>query len=266
MGVLNVTPDSFSDGGKYTSTKAAVQQAISMTESGAYIIDIGGESSRPGAKPVSEEEEMKRALPVIKALINRRDAINRVSTSKQWYISIDTYKPAVAEAALLAGANIVNDITGLQNAQMRSVVAKYNCPVVLMHMLGTPQTMQKQPRYTNVVQDITNFFKQQILLAKQAGIKREQIILDPGIGFGKTLNHNLKILRNISQFEKLKLPILIGASRKSMIEKITGAKTEDRLPGTLALHLWATQQGADILRVHDVAEHTQALKIQEKLH
>lgn len=249
MGVLNVTPDSFSDGGRHFNPTIAIKQAKLMVKQGAFIIDVGGESSRPGSKPVSITEELRRVVPVIKTL------------SKQVLISIDTYKPAVAAVALKLGAKIVNDISGLRDPLMRKVVAQEQCPVILMHMLGEPSQMQNRPRYKDVVQDIKQFFRDQINLATTSGINRKQIIIDPGIGFGKTVHHNFEILNNIKSFTTLNLPILIGASRKSFIGKLTGAAVEDRLPGTLAAHLRAVQQGADILRVHDVAEHQQALRV-----
>ncbi|MDP3970084.1 MAG: dihydropteroate synthase [bacterium] len=258
MGILNVTPDSFSDGGKFTSTQAAVKQALTMIKQGAMIIDIGGESSRPGAKPVNVALELSRIVPVIKSLRKKSDIL----------ISIDTYKPEVAAVALQIGANIVNDISGLRDPLMIKVIATENCPVVLMHMQGTPGDMQKNPRYKNVVKDISKFFKKQINFAKKAGIDPTQIILDPGIGFGKTLQHNLDILDNIDAFKKT-FPnhlLLVGASRKSFIQKISGTDTADRLPGTLASHFLALQQGADILRVHDVAEHNQLIKMHQAIY
>lgn len=260
MGIVNVTPDSFSDGGKYTHNRTAVAHAVQLISEGASIIDIGGESSRPGAKPVSVVKELQRVVPVIKALGKKKLG----ST----LLSIDTYKPEVAAIALELGADIVNDISGLRDPLMRKVIAKKQCRVVLMHMLGEPGTMQKNPRYTNVLTDITHYFKQQIRLAKQDGIAPAHIILDPGIGFGKTVAHNVEILRNIKKIKQAfpKHQLLIGASRKSFIEKLAGGDTDNRLAGTLAVHLFAAQQGADILRVHDVAEHAQALALHNTLH
>lgn len=250
MGIVNVTPDSFSDGGKFNTTRLAVQHGLQLVKEGATVLDIGGESSRPGAEPVTLTEELKRVIPVIQGLYKK------TKTS----LSIDTYKPEVAEQALQAGASWLNDITGLRNPAMRTIAAKAKCTVVIMHMLGEPQTMQKQPRYRNVVTDIKTFFKQQIKLALAAGIKPNKIILDPGIGFGKTIEHNLTILRELKQFQSLGFPILIGASRKSFIGKLTGADTADRLPGTLAAHAVAVANGASWLRVHDVAAHKQFLQ------
>ena len=255
MGILNVTPDSFADGGSYTTVPAAVEHAYAMVQAGATIIDIGGESSRPGAEPINEEEELARVLPVIETI-----RASHLPELQKVTISIDTTKPAVAQFALNVGANWVNDIGGLRDPLMRQVVAKYSCPVVVMHMQGEPTSMQTRPHYDNVVTEVTDFFKQQIKLAREAGIAKEQLILDPGIGFGKTDRHNIALLNNITAFTKLGLPVLIGASRKSLIGRL--AKVEsvtDRLPGTLAIHWHALQQGASIIRVHDVAEHKQVL-------
>jgi dihydropteroate synthase len=281
MGILNVTPDSFSDGGKFTNTRNAVKHAEQMVKDGATIIDIGGESSRPGAKTISVVEELQRVVPVIKALVKRKNLVTR--------ISIDTYKPEVAAIALGLGVDIVNDISGLRGPLMRKVVAQAECPVVLMHMpsyakppkaslaqggatvgkLGAPHNVHTSiPHYKNVVNDIILYFRQQIRLATNDGIKTNNIILDPGIGFGKTIDHNLEILRNIKKIKQAfpKHQLLIGASRKSFIGKLTNTpKAADRLAGTLAVHLAAANDGADILRVHDVAEHIQALRIQQSL-
>ena len=250
MGVLNVTPDSFSDGGRYfDNLEAAVTHAKKMVAEGADIIDVGGESSRPGSEPVSEEEELRRVLPIIKRLAKE------ISVP----ISIDTYKPPVAEACLQAGASIVNDITGLASPDMAAVVAKHKAVIIIMHMQGQPKTMQVNPQYQDIIKDISTFFKQQIAVAKKAGIS--EIILDPGIGFGKSIENNLAILKHLSEFKKLKLPVLVGPSRKSFIGKITGAALEDRLPGTIAAIVAARMNGASIVRVHDVAECKQALQI-----
>lgn len=251
MGILNVTPDSFFDGGEFTNVEAAIQRALQMEQEGASIIDIGGESSRPGATSLSEQEELGRVIPVIEHL--------RAKSSID--ISIDTYKPGVAQFALNAGATIVNDISGLRDPQMRQVVSKYGCPVVLMHMLGEPAHMQHNPQYTDVIKDIVRYFKTQIKLAHESGIQDSQIILDPGIGFGKTDEHNIAILNSITTFKKLGYPVLVGVSRKSIIGRLTGAEEQDRLPGTLALHWQALQQGANMLRVHDVAEHAQLVHL-----
>lgn len=255
MGVVNVTPDSFSDGGHYLRPPAAVAQALRLVAEGADCIDIGGESSRPGATKVSEAEELHRVLPVIKALRKKTNVA----------ISIDTYKPNVAAAALKAGATWINDITGLAHPAMRALVAATGCTVVLMHMQGYPQTMQQHPRYTDVVQDIIKFFAGRIALARAAGIKQRQIILDPGIGFGKTVAHNLEIIRRLAEFKQLRLPVLVGASRKSFIGKLTDAPVTERLPGTLVVHGLAVHNGATWLRVHDVAAHRQYLTVDRRL-
>ncbi len=258
MGILNITPDSFSDGGQFFGRDAINRVSTTvknMIVAGASIIDIGGESSRPGAEPVSVAEELQRVVPIFKKI--------SVKTQNLASLSIDTYKPEVAAQAIKLGAKIINDISGLQNPAMRQIAARTKCKVVIMHMLGEPRNMQAQPHYKNVVQDIIAFFKKQIQLAVADGINRKNIIIDPGIGFGKTVEHNLIILRNLKKFKQAfpDLPLLIGASRKSFIGKLTGAEVQNRLPGTLALHLYAAQHGTDILRVHDVAEHQQALQL-----
>jgi dihydropteroate synthase len=253
MGVVNVTPDSFSDGGVFFKRDAAVVHAQQLIAEGADIVDIGGESSRPGSEPVSEEEELRRVIPVIEALA---PTINVP-------ISIDTYTPAVAEAALNAGARIINDITGLRNPEMIRVAAEHNATVVLMHMQGEPKTMQHKPQYIDVVADIISFFEERIEAARTQGV--EKIIVDPGIGFGKTLEQNLEILHRLNEFTKLGYPVLVGASRKSFIGTVTGAEVGDRLPGTLAAHMMAVLNGATMLRVHDVAECRQALQVMQAI-
>ena len=255
MGVLNVTPDSFFDGGKHNSLNAALAQARKMVAEGTNIIDIGAESSRPGAEPVSEQEELDRVLPIIAALVQEIDIP----------ISIDTYKPAVAKACLEAGATIVNDISGLRDTEMISVVAEHQAQVVIMHMQGEPRHMQKDPQYDDVIGEIKAFFEERIAAATAAGIKKENIILDPGIGFGKKNKHNLTILKNLNEFCDLGYELLIGTSRKSFIGRITGAEVEDRLPGSLASIVSTRQQGASIFRVHDVAATKQALMIADAI-
>jgi|TARA_B100001971_G_C18259752_1_gene585584 dihydropteroate synthase len=251
MGILNVTPDSFADGGLYTDEEQAIKHAKQMIKDGADIIDIGGESTRPASTPITEEQELQRVLPIIKAL---KDNIT---------LSIDTYKPAVANAAIEAGADMINDITGLTNPVMIQVASKHKCPVIIMHMQNTPQNMQNNPEYEGVTKEIKHFFQQQIEAAKKAGI--DNLILDPGIGFGKTLQHNLQILNNLELFKGLKYPILIGTSRKSFIEKLTQAPVQERLPGTIAANTLAIQKGATIIRVHDVKEAKQAIEITEAI-
>ncbi len=247
MGILNVTPDSFSDGGKFTSVESAITHAKQMIEEGADIIDVGGESTRPGSEPVSVEEELARVIPVINELL-------KLDTT----ISIDTTKPDVAEACLKRGVHMLNDVTGLRNPQMVQVAAKYNVPVVIMHMLGEPKTMQDDIHYDDVVVEIKCYLQIQATKAKQAGIS--QIILDPGIGFGKTVEHNYEIIRRLAEFTELGYPILIGPSRKSFL----GGNVEDRLPGTIAAVTACILNGASIVRVHDVKECAQAVKIAQK--
>ena len=249
MGILNVTPDSFSDGGMFADVDSAVVHAKKMVADGADIIDVGGESSRPGSASLSEHQELERVLPVVNRLIQE------VSVP----ISIDTYKPGVAEACLKAGAHLLNDITGLTNPQMIQVAARYHVPVVVMHMKGTPKTMQENPVYQNVVQEIKVFFKERITAARKAGI--EDIIIDPGIGFGKTLKHNLCILKNLGELKSLGYPILVGPSRKAFIGAVTGAPVTERLSGSLAAVVVSIMNGAHIVRVHDVRECSQAIHV-----
>ena len=251
MGVLNVTPDSFSDGGEFINPKKAVAQATRMIEEGADIIDIGGESSRPGASPVSLEEELERVLPVVKVLKKELPEL---------VISIDTYKPEVAEDCLVAGADMINDITWMGSKDMRRVVSKYKCPVVIMHMQGSPQTMQENPEYKDCVGEIKDFFAERISVCRNEGI--DKIILDPGIGFGKTTKHNLEIIQNLGEFKSLGLPILVGASRKSFLGKMLDIESlEDRVNASVVAHMMSLAHGADMLRVHDVREHRQMIDI-----
>ncbi|MCH8986907.1 dihydropteroate synthase [Patescibacteria group bacterium] len=242
MGVLNVTPDSFSDGGLFLDPEKAIAYAKQMVKEGADIIDIGGESTRPGSDPVSAQEELERVIPVIMGLKNKINVP----------LSIDTYRPEVAEECLKLGVHMVNDITGLQDKEMRSVVAKYKASAVVMHMQGKPKTMQKNPMYNDVVEDIKTFFKERIAQARKSGI--QDIILDPGIGFGKTIEHNLQILKRLQEFTDLGFPILVGPSRKSFISKVTGVAESERLEGSLAAVAVAVMNGAAIVRVHDVRE------------
>jgi dihydropteroate synthase len=255
MGILNVTPDSFSDGGQFFALEQAVEHARRLIAEGADILDIGGESSRPGAQPVPEEEELRRVIPVIRAL-RKESAVP---------ISIDTYKAAVAEAALEAGADIVNDISALRfDPQMMKVVAQACVPVVLMHMQGEPRTMQQNPVYTDVVREIKEFLAERIAFARAHGIER--ILIDPGIGFGKTVAHNIEILRRLDELRELQCPILIGTSRKSFIGRLGGTDENplpprERLEGTIASTVIAVLNGAQIVRVHDVAPMKRALAI-----
>lgn len=256
MGVLNVTPDSFSDGGKYFERNAAVARALEMVEQGAEIIDVGGESTRPGAEPVEQAEELRRVLPVIAALAGR------VSVP----ISIDTRKPAVAREALQAGVSIVNDIAANQSdRQMWQVVAETGAGYVLMHMQGTPQTMQQSPVYAEVVAEVGGFFRDRMNRLRDAGVRAEQVILDVGIGFGKTLAHNLELLAALGSFTKLERPLLLGVSRKSFIGKLLGVEAAERLPAALACACLAVRAGAGIIRTHDVAATLQAVRMTEAI-
>lgn len=254
IGVLNVTPDSFSDGGHYIFTKEAIKRALTMEQEGADIIDIGGESSRPGAKPISADEEIKRVIPVI-------EGVRRVSSVP---ISIDTYKASTAKVALEAGADIVNDISALRfDMKMVEVLSKTKAPVILMHMLGTPQNMQLNPHYENCVNEIYSFFKERIAYCLNNGIDKAKIIIDPGIGFGKRLSDNIEIISRLSELLSLERPILIGTSRKSFIHMLHPADypAEKRIGGSLASMVMGILNGAKLVRVHDVAETVEALKI-----
>ncbi len=243
MGVLNVTPDSFSDGGRYLDSGAAVKHALEMVEEGADLIDIGAESSRPGAEPVSEAEELHRLIPVV------QEVCRHVSVP----VSVDTTKAAVARAAIEAGAAVVNDISaGQADPAMTGVVAETGAGLVLMHRQGTPQTMQRAPQYGSVVDDVRDFLRGRMQAAEQAGIAADQILLDPGIGFGKNLEHNLTLLAGLDAFQSLGRPILVGVSRKAFIGEVLGRRTDDRLMGTAAAVAAALLRGARMVRVHDV--------------
>jgi dihydropteroate synthase len=244
MGVLNITPDSFSDGGKFFQHENAVAQGIRLAEEGADIIDVGGESTRPFSEPVSAREEMDRVIPVIEALSRRTNAI----------LSIDTTKAVVAETAIKAGCRLINDISGLRfDPRMAEVAAESGLPVVLMHMQGTPKNMQKNPFYTDLMAEIIEFFEERIDYAVSSGILRERIILDPGIGFGKSFDHNLQIINRLKDFARLDRPILLGTSRKAFIGKILGKDIDQREIGTAATVAIGIYNGARIVRVHDVA-------------
>ena len=256
MGILNVTPDSFSGDGIYQDAEKAVETAERLVEDGADIIDVGGESTKPGSEPITIEEEIKRTIPVIKKLSKRIDAP----------ISIDTAKSDVARLALENGASIVNDITGLgSDRKMISVVKEFNAKVVVMHIKGTPQTMQVNPEYGNLIQEIKDKLRTIIEKAIIGGIKKENIIIDPGVGFGKTLEHNLEILNRLFEFKELGSPILVGPSRKSFIGKLTGAEPDKRIFGTIASVAIAIKNGADIVRVHDVKEIKQAVVVSDAI-
>jgi dihydropteroate synthase len=256
MGIVNVTPDSFADGGKFLDASAAVKHALKLAEEGAEILDVGGESTRPNAKPVSEKEELRRVIPVIEKL----------AAKIKIPLSIDTMKPAVARAALQSGASIVNDVAANRaDNLMWKIVAEFRAGYICMHAQGSPQTMQKNPRYKNVVREVSEFFLERLKKMQTAGVAPEQIIFDPGIGFGKTLEHNLQLLAQLEIFAKLNRPLLLGVSRKSFIEKISGAKLNERLPASLACATLAIESGAQIVRTHDVAATVQALRMAEAI-
>ena len=259
MGILNVTPDSFSDGGRYDALDLAVKRGLALVDEGADILDIGGESTRPGAQEVSIKEEVRRTVPVIMALREQSRDLERDIT-----ISIDTRKPEVAEAAILAGADIWNDVTALTyDARSEKLAADLGCPVIIMHMQGAPETMQNNPHYGNVVAEVKDYLTKRIDALDFAGVATDNITIDVGIGFGKTLGDNLALLAKLSAFKSLGCPMLMGASRKSFIGKIDGSTADDRLGGSLAAALWSAQAGAEIIRVHDVSETVQALKVWE---
>lgn len=256
FGILNVTPDSFSDGGDFFDREAAVAHAAEMLDEGAHVIDIGGESTRPGSDPVSPEAEIRRVIPVVRDILDERpDAL----------ISVDTYRAATAEAALKAGARIVNDVTALRgDPRMVSVVAGTGCPVVLMHMLGEPKTMQQNPYYEDVVREVRDFLAERAEYAERQGINPRNVILDPGIGFGKTPEYNLALLRNLDALVELGFPVLVGASRKRFLGKITGAETAaERVAATVATTVLAYERGASFFRVHDVRANADALAVAE---
>jgi dihydropteroate synthase len=256
MGVVNVTPDSFSDGGLFLDPEAAIVHGRGLAQQGADILDVGGESTRPGAEAVSADEERNRVAPVVAGLA----ADNGAGVP----VSIDTSKASVAEAALDAGAEIVNDVTAFRaDPELAGLCGERGCGVVLMHMLGTPRTMQENPKYDDVVDDVTAFLAERIEVAMAAGVDEERIWIDPGIGFGKTLEHNLELLRRLGELRELGRPIVIGTSRKSFIGKLTGRDVDRRLGGTIASNVLAVRAGADVIRVHDVLELRQAIAVAE---
>jgi dihydropteroate synthase len=253
MGILNITPDSFSDGGKYyrdkLDLKKVIEDSMMMEKEGADFIDIGGESTRPGSDKITPEEELTRVIPVIESIKKKIDIP----------ISIDTYKSEVAEESLKAGALIVNDISGFNFDQtMPEIVRKYNASCIVMHIKGTPKNMQKNPEYDDVVDEVYNYLENSVGLAQSYGIK--QIITDPGIGFGKTFEHNIELIKNLKKFRKLDYPVLLGASRKSFLNKIFPSETHNRLEGTIAVNVAGILNGANIVRVHDVAQNVRAAK------
>jgi dihydropteroate synthase len=253
MGVVNVTPDSFSDGGLFLDADAAVQHGLQLVDEGADILDVGGESTRPGAEPVSEDEERQRVLPVVERLA--QDAGAR--------LSIDTTKVAVARAALEAGASLVNDVSALRfDPGMAALVAETGAGCCLMHMLGEPRTMQEDPRYDDVVSDVKAFLEERLAFAVAEGVEEERVWLDPGIGFGKTVEHNLELLRRLDEIVAIGRPVVVGTSRKSFLGKLVGGRAEgERLPGTIATNVLALERGARVFRVHDVAQNADALAV-----
>lgn len=256
MGILNLTPDSFSDGGQFLEVEKAIEHAHRMVEEGADIIDVGGESSRPGSAPVSVEEELNRVLPVLE----------RLTKELKVPISIDTYKYEVARQALDLGVDIINDITGLRGeSDMAGLIARYRAGVVIMHMKGNPQTMQENPQYDDVIQEIKDFFRDRIDMAVSSGIQRQSIIVDPGIGFGKNLEHNLEIIRRLSDFKVLGLPLLVGPSRKSFIGQVLSLPVDERLEGTLAAVAVCVLKGASLVRVHDVRQTARVVRMVEAI-
>jgi len=256
MGVLNITPDSFSDGGKHLKLEQAVEQAKRLWEEGADIIDVGGESTRPGARPISVQEEKKRVLPVIE----------RLTRDNKYLISIDTTKAEVAEAALSSGAQMVNDISGLHfDPRLAKIVAKFKVPLCIMHIKGKPRKMQENPVYSDLMSEIINYLAEGLEIAKKNGILPEKIMIDPGIGFGKTLDHNLEILRHLQTLKGLGRPIMIGTSRKSFIGKTLGLPVEERGAGTAASVAIAIMNGADFIRVHDVRQMARVAKMTDAI-
>ncbi len=252
MGILNLTPDSFSDGGLFLSPFQALERAKQMIDEGADYLDLGGESTRPNANPVSETEELKRVIPVLETLRVQYPDIK---------LSVDTYKPNVMKMALQAGANMINDVRALQMPNALEVVAESEAEICLMHAQGTPQTMQTAPTYQNVVSEVKDFLKERILICEQQGIKKERLYIDVGFGFGKTLQHNLTLMKHLKEFEDLDCKMLVGVSRKSMIGLILNEPVEKRLFGGLSLAVWAALQGAAIIRTHDVLATRQALQM-----
>jgi len=255
MGILNATPDSFSDGGHFQTLEKGVERALQMVEEGADIIDIGGESTRPGAEPVQPSEEIERTVPIIGKLREQRDCL----------ISIDTQKAEVARAAVDAGADIINDVSACSDPGMAKVAAETGAGLVLMHMLGTPGTMQNKPHYDDVVFDVRDFLEERMESAVAQGVSPLQIALDPGIGFGKTDEHNLELLREIPIFKMIGRPLLIGVSRKSLFGRLLGREVDERLAGSLAAAVFSVLHGASILRVHDVKESCDAVRLVDTL-
>lgn len=253
MGILNVTPDSFSDGGQHNELIQALTHANEMINAGATIIDIGGESTRPGAAEVSVEQELERVIPVVEAIAQRFEV----------WVSVDTSKPEVIRESARAGAHIINDIRSLTEPGALEAAAETGLPVCLMHMQGAPQTMQQAPKYDNLLQEVNDYFVEQIARCERAGIKKAQLLLDPGFGFGKNLSHNYQLLAHLADFHHFGLPLLVGMSRKSMIGQLLNVGPSQRLTGSLACAVIAAMQGAHILRVHDVKETVEAMRVVE---
>lgn len=251
MGILNVTPDSFSDGGQHHGLDQALRHAESMLQEGATLIDIGGESTRPGADPVTEQEELERVVPVVEAINARFDVV----------ISVDTSTPAVITEAAKVGAGLINDVRALQREGAVEAAAKTGLPVCLMHMQGQPKDMQEQPSYQDLLTELKQFFAQRVQVCEQAGISADKIILDPGYGFGKTVEHNFSLIKHLPDILAMGYPILTGTSRKSMLGAVTGREVADRLPGSIVSAALCAERGAGIIRVHDVAETVDALKV-----
>ncbi|MEE4174708.1 MAG: dihydropteroate synthase [Xanthomonadales bacterium] len=251
MGVLNVTPDSFSDGGRWLGRDAAMRHAAAMVREGADIIDVGGESTRPGARAVSEQQELDRVIPVLEALAAEFDVV----------LSVDTSKAAVMRAAVAAGAGMLNDVCALRQPGALSAAGELGVPVCLMHMQGEPRSMQENPRYDDVVREVLDFLLERAAAAEDAGVSRSEIVIDPGFGFGKTPEHNLALLRALPRFTEAGYPVLAGLSRKRLLETLTGRPVEQRLAGSLALALAAARGGASIIRVHDVPETVDVLRV-----
>ena len=254
FGILNLTPDSFSDGGDFLDPEAAVRRAGTLIDEGAHVVDVGGESTRPGSEPVTTDEELRRVVPVVEGILSARpDAL----------VSVDTYRARTAEAALEAGARIVNDVTALRgDGRMASLVAEAGCPVVLMHMLGEPKTMQREPRYDDVVREVKDFLAERADHAIRSGVEPENVVLDPGIGFGKTLEHNLELLYDLDAIVGLGFPVLLGASRKRFIGTITRTEeAKDRVFGTVATTVLGHERGATLFRVHDVRANREAIAV-----
>jgi dihydropteroate synthase len=256
MGIVNVTPDSFSDGGRFLEPGAAVEQALRLVEDGAEIIDVGGESTRPNAQPVTEAEELRRVMPVLERLVGQVKAL----------VSIDTYKPGVARQAVQAGAGMINDIAaGRHDPEMWKIVAETGAAYVVMHMQGTPQTMQRSPAYQDVSQEVGAFFQERLKRLAESGVNPNQVVLDVGIGFGKSREHNLQLLAQLRSFTRFERPLLLGVSRKSFLGACRAEPLHERLPGALGISAWAVGQGAGIFRTHDVRPTLRAIRMAEEI-